>query len=94
MERQKRKYNRKKPYVKRFKPVNPELDTKLKILLFEKQITQSELAKIINQQTGKKWDRNRICHYVNGTIQSMTSESARIIANALSVPVDDIIEDY
>jgi hypothetical protein len=89
----KRKYVRKKPYVRKIKPVDRQFDTKLKVLLFDRQITQVELQELILSKTGKQWGRDRICNYVNGNISTMTTKSALIIAQALGVNVSDIIDD-
>jgi hypothetical protein len=67
--------------------------TKLARLLILRGMTQQELYNLIKERTGKEIQLYRISTMVNGKLKDYKVSTARILAQALQVPTDAIIED-
>lgn len=66
--------------------------TKLESILLERSLSQGDLMRLIYQRSGFKIGRDRISKICTGRLKNYTMETAVMIAEALDVPVDDIIE--
>jgi hypothetical protein len=67
--------------------------TKLGALLEKRDISQSQLLRMIEKKTGLKWDRCRISQIVTGAKKNILLSTAQTVAKTLGVKVDDITED-
>ncbi len=67
--------------------------TKLAKLLILKGMTQQELYNLVQAKTGKQIQLYRISTMVNGKLTDYKVSTARILAKALEVSTDEIIED-
>jgi transcriptional regulator with XRE-family HTH domain len=67
--------------------------TKLARLLILRGMTQQELYNLIKERTGKEIQLYRISTMVNGKLKDYKVSTVRILAQALQVPTDAIIED-
>lgn len=66
--------------------------TKLESILLDRNLSQGDLMRLIYQRSGFKIGRDRISKICTGRLKNYTMETAVMIAEALEVPVDDIIE--
>lgn len=67
--------------------------TKLQKILFERGLTQTDLYFLIIETTGQTIGKDRISKLVNGKQKNLQVSTAKLFARALSVKLDDIIED-
>ena len=67
--------------------------TKLARLLMLRGMTQQELYDRVKNKTGKEIQLYRISTMVNGKLRDYKVSTARLMAKALDVPTDSIIED-
>lgn len=70
-----------------------EYNTKLSRLLLERNMSQSELITLIESSTGKTIRKYQISKIVNGLLTNYHTDTAKSIANALNVQLEDILED-
>lgn len=68
--------------------------TKLARILMLRGMTQQELYDLIKERTGTEIQLYRISTMVNGKLKNYKVSTARLIAQALGVPTDSIIEDH
>jgi len=68
------------------------MPTKLEKLLIERNLSQGDLMRLIQWKSGFKIGRDRISKICTGRMKNYTIETAVMIAEALDVPVDEIIE--
>ena len=69
--------------------------TKLQAILHSRDLTQTDLYQLIkesNQESGKVIGKDRINRIVNGKLTNFHTDTAKLIANALGVKIDDIVE--
>lgn len=67
--------------------------TKLSKLLILRGMTQQELYNLVILRTGQEIQLYRISNMVNGKLKNYKVSTARILAQALQVPTDAIIEE-
>jgi len=67
--------------------------SKLGLLLKERGLSQADFIKLIEAKTeGKvKYQKGRVSRYVNSKVLCMTTDTLKVMANALDVPVSDIM---
>lgn len=65
--------------------------TKLQKILYERELTQTDLYELI-KESGKEIGKDRINRIVNGKLTNFHTNTAKAIANALGVSIDDIID--
>ena len=66
--------------------------TKLQQILEKKEMTQSDLIRIIKENTGIEFDKGNLSRIVNGHKTNFTIETGRMIAEALEVTFDEILD--
>jgi hypothetical protein len=66
--------------------------TKIESILNERGMSQGDLVRLIKRKSGFKIGRDRISMICTGRLKNYTMETAVMIAEALEVPVDSIIE--
>lgn len=66
--------------------------TKIEKLLRRRKLSQGDLIRIIHTNTGHRIGRDRISKICTGKFQNFTIKTALMIADALQVKVDRIIE--
>lgn len=66
--------------------------TKLQQILNERNLLQGDLIRMIYKKSGFKMGRERISRICSGNLTNFHIESAVMIAEALDVEVDKIIE--
>ena len=69
-----------------------EAATKLEKILLDRNMSQGELIRKIQENSGFKIGRDRISKICTGRLKNFTMETAVMIAEALQIKVDDIIE--
>ena len=67
--------------------------TKLNAILIQREMSQEELRRIIFEKSGKTIGSDRISRIVNGQLTNYFTDTAKMIANALSIPIENILED-
>ena len=67
--------------------------TKLSKILLQRGITQTELIEKIQQTQGVTIEKYRMSKIVSGQITNYFTTTARAIANALNLPIEDILEN-
>lgn len=67
-------------------------ETKLEQILIERGMSQGDLMRLIKQKSGFKIGRDRISKITTGRMKNYSLETAVMIAEALEVPVDHIVE--
>jgi hypothetical protein len=67
--------------------------TKLHAILIQREMSQEELRRIIFERSGKTIGSDRISRIVNGQLTNYYTDTAKLIASALSVSMEDILED-
>ena len=67
--------------------------TKLETLLIQREMSNEELRRIILEQSGENIGSDRISRIVNGQLTNYYVRTAILISKALSVPIEDILED-
>lgn len=68
--------------------------TKLAKILMLRGMTQQELYELVKNQTGSEIQLYRISTMVNGKLKNYKVSTARLLASALGVSTDAIIEDH
>lgn len=71
---------------------NEPAKTKLEAILRKKKLTQGDLRRMIRDKSGFLIGRDRISKICTGRMKKYNIETAVMIAEALEVNVDDIIE--
>lgn len=66
--------------------------TKLETLLIQREMSNEELRRTILEQSGENIGSDRISRIVNGQLTNYYVHTANLIAKALSVPIEAIIE--
>lgn len=66
--------------------------TKLGKLLDERNITQADFRRLIEDKTGVVIGADRISKMVTGRLQNYSLYTARVISESLGVTIDDIVE--
>lgn len=72
--------------------MNIKPKTKLHALLIKREMSQEELRRRIQEQTGHNIGSDRLSRIVSGQVTNYFTQTARLISNALSVPMEDILE--
>jgi hypothetical protein len=67
-------------------------ETKLEQILIERGMSQGDLMRLIKQKSGFKIGRDRISKITTGRMKNYSLETAVMIAEALEIPVDYIVE--
>lgn len=67
--------------------------TKLHAILIQREMSQEELRRIIKEQSGENIGSDRISRIVNGQLTNYFTHTAKLISKALSVRIEDILED-
>jgi transcriptional regulator with XRE-family HTH domain len=67
-------------------------ETKLEQILIERGMSQGDLMRLIKQKSGFKIGRDRISKITTGRMKNYSLETAVMIAEALDIPVDYIVE--
>ena len=74
-------------------PVNELVQmSKLEKILLERKISQIELVRIIQEKSGFKIGKDRISKICTGKLKNYTVETAKMISEALDVPMDEFVE--
>ena len=66
--------------------------TKIELILSQRNLSQTDLQRLIQDKSGFKIGRDRISKIVTGKIKNYTLETAKMISEALNVKIDDIVE--
>jgi len=66
--------------------------TKIESILLERNMSQGDLMRLIQQRSGFRIGRDRISKICTGRLKNYTMETAVMIAEALEVSIDDISE--
>lgn len=66
--------------------------TKLHALLIQREMSQEELRRKIEEVSGRPIGSDRISRIVNGQLTNYFTDTAKQIASALSVRIEDILE--
>ncbi len=66
--------------------------TKIEAILLERRMSQGDLVRLIQRKSGFKIGRDRISMICTGRLKNYTMETAVMIAEALEVPLDAIVE--
>jgi len=67
-------------------------ETKIERILRERHMSQGDLVRLIKAKSGFKIGRDRISKICTGRLTNYTVETARMISEALEVPMDEIVE--
>jgi DNA-binding Xre family transcriptional regulator len=67
-------------------------ETKIEKILRERNMSQGDLVRLIKAKSGFKIGRDRISKICTGRLTNYTVETARMISEALQVPMDDIVQ--
>lgn len=67
-------------------------ETKIEKILRERNMSQGDLVRLIKAKSGFKIGRDRISKICTGRLKNYTVETARMISEALEVPMDEIVE--
>ena len=87
------RYDRMAEYQKQIDEYSKEKNmTKIEKILMERNLSQGDLMRMIARKSGFKIGRDRISKICTGRMKNYTLETAVMIAEALEVPVDNIIE--
>ena len=70
----------------------PPPKTKLEAILMQRHLSQGDLIRMIKNNTGHYIGRDRISRITTGKSIRYNLETAIMIANALGVQIEDIIE--
>jgi transcriptional regulator with XRE-family HTH domain len=66
--------------------------TKIEKLLEERNMSQGDLMRLVKEKSGFKIGRDRISKICTGRLTNYTVETAKMLAEALDVSMDDIVE--
>lgn len=72
---------------------NTKPKTKLHAILIQREMSQEELRRIILEQSGVNIGSDRISRIVNGSLTNYFTSTAKLIAAALNVHIEEILED-
>jgi transcriptional regulator with XRE-family HTH domain len=67
-------------------------ETKIELILQQRGLSQGDLMRLIRSKSGFKIGRDRISKICTGRLTNYTVETAVMIAEALEVPVGEILE--
>ena len=67
-------------------------ETKIERILRERNMSQGDLVRLIKAKSGFKIGRDRISKICTGRLTNYTVETARMISEALELPMDEIVE--
>jgi DNA-binding Xre family transcriptional regulator len=67
-------------------------ETKIEQILQQRGLSQGDLMRLIRNKSGFKIGRDRISKICTGRLTNYTVETAVMIAEALEVPVGEILE--
>jgi transcriptional regulator with XRE-family HTH domain len=67
-------------------------ETKIEQLLRERNLSQGDLVRLIKAKSGFKIGRDRISKICTGRLTNYTVETAKMISEALDVPMESIVE--
>jgi len=67
-------------------------ETKLEQILIERGMSQGDLMRLIKQKSGFKIGRDRISKITTGRMKNYSLETAVMIAEAVEISVDEIVE--
>ena len=68
------------------------METKIEKILRTRNLSQGDLVRLIKAKSGFKIGRDRISMICTGRLTNYTVETARMISEALEVPMDSIVE--
>lgn len=66
--------------------------TKIEQILIDRGMSQGDLVRLIKAKSGFKIGRDRISKICTGRLKNYSVETAKMIAEALEVSMDDIVE--
>ena len=66
--------------------------TKIEAILMDRNMSQGDLMRLIQNKSGFRIGRDRISKICTGRLKNYTMETAVMIAEALEVSIDDITE--
>lgn len=66
--------------------------TKIEQILIDRGMSQGDLVRLIKAKSGFKIGRDRISKICTGRVKNYSVETAKMIAEALEVSMDDIVE--
>lgn len=66
--------------------------TKIQKILIERGLSQTDLYELIILKNGSKIGKDRINRIVNGKLLNYHTNTAKALAKALNVKIDDIVE--
>jgi DNA-binding Xre family transcriptional regulator len=69
-----------------------KIRTKIELILKQRNLSQTDLQRLIQKKSGFKIGRDRISKIVSGKIKNYTLETAKMISESLNVTIDDIVE--
>ncbi len=67
-------------------------ETKLERILRDRGLTQGDLQRLIKAKSGFKIGRDRISKICTGRLTNYTVETAKMISEALEIPMDSFVE--
>jgi hypothetical protein len=67
-------------------------ETKIEQILRERSLSQGDLVRLIKAKSGFKIGRDRISKICTGRLTNYTVETAKMISEALDVPMESIVE--
>jgi DNA-binding Xre family transcriptional regulator len=67
-------------------------ETKIDRILRDRNMSQGDLVRLIKAKSGFKIGRDRISKICTGRLTNYTVETARMISEALEVPMDEIVD--
>jgi transcriptional regulator with XRE-family HTH domain len=68
------------------------METKIELILQQRGLSQGDLMRLIRNKSGFKIGRDRISKICTGRLTNYTVETAVMIAEALELPVGEILE--
>jgi transcriptional regulator with XRE-family HTH domain len=66
--------------------------TKIEDILLDKNMTQGDLIRSIEVNTGHRIGRDRISMICTGKLKNYTIKTAKMISDALGTPIDSFVE--
>jgi transcriptional regulator with XRE-family HTH domain len=66
--------------------------SKIEDILLERNMTQGDLIRLIQDNTGHKIGRDRISMICTGRVKNYTIKTAKMISDALKVSIDSFVE--
>ena len=68
------------------------METKLEKILRERNLSQGDLRRLIKSKSGFTIGRDRISKICTGRSTNYTIETAKMISEALGIPIDKFVE--